>query len=59
LIYFREQSEDILQLKGLIPGGTLPLGTLGGGKSAIEQGRRLKSSFVFFKSPFFSSETIN
>jgi hypothetical protein len=52
LIYFREQSEDILQLKGLIPGGTLPLGTLGGGKSAIEQGRRLKSSFVFLKISF-------
>lgn len=37
--FFREQSEDILALKGLNPGGTLPLGTLEGGKSAIEQGR--------------------
>jgi serine/threonine-protein phosphatase 2B catalytic subunit len=37
----REQSEDILQLKGLIPGGTLPLGTLGGGKTAIEQAKQL------------------
>ncbi len=44
MIDFREQSEDILQLKGLIPGGTLPLGTLGGGKTAIEQGRKIKNS---------------
>jgi hypothetical protein len=53
LIYSREQSEDILQLKGLIPGGTLPLGTLGGGKTAIEQGRRSNSSSIFFKISFF------
>ena len=36
----REQSEDILTLKGLTPGGTLPLGTLEGGKTTIEQGKR-------------------
>jgi len=28
-------------LKGLTPGGTLPLGTLEGGKTAIEQGKNL------------------
>jgi len=28
-------------LKGLTPGGTLPLGTLEGGKTAIEQGKTL------------------
>lgn len=37
----REQSEDILALKGLTPGGTLPLGTLEGGKTAIEQAKQL------------------
>ncbi len=37
---FREQSEDILTLKGLTSGGTLPLGTLEGGKTAIEQGKK-------------------
>jgi serine/threonine-protein phosphatase 2B catalytic subunit len=37
----REQSEDILTLKGLTPGGTLPLGTLEGGKTAIEQAKQL------------------
>ena len=41
---FREQSEDILTLKGLTPGGTLPLGTLEGGKTAIEQGKLLRCS---------------
>jgi len=37
----REQSEDILTLKGLTSGGTLPLGTLEGGKTAIEQAKQL------------------
>ncbi|CAF4402461.1 unnamed protein product, partial [Didymodactylos carnosus] len=37
----REQSEDILTLKGLNPGGALPMGTLEGGKSAIEQAKQL------------------
>ncbi|CAF1516794.1 unnamed protein product [Adineta ricciae] len=37
----REQSEDILTLKGLTAGGTLPLGTLEGGKTAIEQAKQL------------------
>jgi serine/threonine-protein phosphatase 2B catalytic subunit len=40
----REQSEDILTLKGLTPGGTLPLGTLEGGKTAIEQAKQLISN---------------
>jgi serine/threonine-protein phosphatase 2B catalytic subunit len=40
IFFFREQSEDILTLKGLTPGGTLPLGTLEGGKTAIEQGKK-------------------
>ncbi|CAF0758710.1 unnamed protein product [Rotaria sordida] len=39
----REQSEDILTLKGLTSGGTLPLGTLEGGKTAIEQAKQLIS----------------
>ncbi|CAF2871817.1 unnamed protein product [Rotaria sp. Silwood2] len=39
----REQSEDILTLKGLTPSGTLPLGTLEGGKTAIEQAKQLIS----------------
>ncbi|CAF4822316.1 unnamed protein product, partial [Rotaria socialis] len=40
----REQSEDILTLKGLTSGGTLPLGTLEGGKTAIEQAKQLISN---------------
>ncbi len=59
LIVFREQSEDILTLKGLTPGGTLPLGTLEGGKTAIEQGKI--NCYVVRKIDFFVcfSETIN
>ncbi|CAF4499275.1 unnamed protein product [Rotaria magnacalcarata] len=37
----REQSEDILTLKGLTPSGTLPLGTLEGGKIAIDQAKQV------------------
>ncbi len=60
LIYFREQSEDILTLKGLTPGGTLPLGTLEGGKTAIEQGKKMEISSSEKILCFCSfSETIN
>jgi len=41
--FYREQSEDIVTLKGLTPGGILPLGTLEGGKTAIEQGNSNKT----------------
>ncbi|KAF7635780.1 Serine/threonine-protein phosphatase [Meloidogyne graminicola] len=33
----REESETVLQLKGLTPTGSLPLGVLSGGKPAIHQ----------------------
>ena len=60
LAFFREQSEDILTLKGLTSGGTLPLGTLEGGKTAIEQGQ-LTSVRAFARIPFRSvlSKTID
>jgi len=35
-------------LKGLTPGGTLPLGTLEGGKTAIEQGKIMIILFDYF-----------
>merc|ERR1719420_74288 len=31
----REESEQVLQLKGLTPSGSLPLGALSGGKSSL------------------------
>ena len=33
--YFREESEQVLQLKGLTPTGALPLGALSGGKASL------------------------
>ena len=32
---FREESEQVLQLKGLTPTGALPLGALSGGKASL------------------------
>jgi len=37
---FREESESVLQLKGLTPTGSLPLGALSGGKTSLKNGKR-------------------
>ena len=34
----REESESVLQLKGLTPNGLLPIGALSGGKDSLENG---------------------
>ena len=36
--YCREESESVLQLKGLTPNGLLPIGALSGGKDSLENG---------------------
>lgn len=40
--YFREESESVLQLKGLTPTGALPLGALSGGKTSLKNGKEIK-----------------
>ena len=35
LRYLREETEQVLQLKGLTPTGALPLGALSGGKASL------------------------
>ena len=35
----REESESVLQLKGLTPSGTLPIGALSEGKESLRNGR--------------------
>lgn len=36
--FFREESETVLQLKGLTPNGMLPVGALSGGKETMVNG---------------------
>ena len=36
--FYREESESILQLKGLTPSGALPAGLLSGGKDSLHSG---------------------
>lgn len=43
-IIYREESESVLQLKGLTPTGSLPLGALSGGKTTLRNGT--KSSLI-------------
>ena len=40
----REESESVLQLKGLTPSGALPLGALSEGKESLRNGKCLRRS---------------
>merc|ERR1712020_808061 len=46
----REESEQVLQLKGLTPTGALPLGALSGGKASLSNGKHI--FILFFLFPF-------
>ena len=46
----REESESVLQLKGLTPNGLLPIGALSGGKDSLENGNNF---FTIMSHPGF------
>lgn len=45
LVIRREESESVLQLKGLTPTGALPLGALSGGKASLKNGKLFDLTF--------------
>lgn len=57
----REESESVLQLKGLTPSGTLPLGVLSEGRDSLRNGE-LFFEFFFrsrFSASFLSNNSLN
>lgn len=57
VVCYREESESVLQLKGLTPTGSLPLGVLQGGKEAMKTGRFCQSHLIFWR--VFATESLN
>jgi len=59
IFIFREESESVVQLKGLTPSGHLPVGLLSGGKQGLQTGKCVTVNLFFLRFSVSYSVPVN